>query len=45
MVAKVYAAALQGLECQLVDVEVDYRHGLSHFAVVGLGDKSIQEAK
>ena len=34
-----------GLECQQIDVEVDYRHGLSHFAVVGLGDKSVQESK
>ncbi len=45
MVAKVFAATLLGLECKQIDVEVDYRHGLSHFAVVGLGDKSVQEAK
>lgn len=45
MVSKVHSAALQGLECRQIDVEVDYRHGLNHFAIVGLGDKSVQESK
>lgn len=45
MVSKVFTATLLGLDCQLIDVEVDYRHGMAHFAIVGLGDKSIQEAK
>jgi magnesium chelatase family protein len=45
MIAKVYSASLVGLDCQIVDVEVDYRHGLSHFAIVGLPDKAVQEAK
>lgn len=45
MVAKVFTAALLGLDCQIIDVEVDYRHGLAYFAIVGLADKSVQEAK
>lgn len=45
MYAKVNAGAVVGMEGMLVNVEVDYRSGLSHFAVVGLGDKAVQEAR
>jgi magnesium chelatase family protein len=45
MLAKVFTATLVGLETRVIDVEVDYRHGMSFFAIVGLADKSVQEAK
>lgn len=45
MLAKVFTATLLGLETKVIDVEVDYRHGMSFFAIVGLADKSVQEAK
>lgn len=45
MVKKLYTAHLLGLHVQQVEVEVDYRNGLSHFAIVGLADKAVQEAK
>lgn len=43
--AKLYTATLLGLDCKIVEVEVDYRMGQTYFSVVGLADKSIQEAK
>lgn len=45
MLSKLYTAALVGLDCQIVEVEVDYRKGNTYFSIVGLADKSIQEAK
>lgn len=45
MVSKLYTAALQGLNCKIVEVEVDYRKAGSYMAIVGLADKSVQEAK
>lgn len=45
MLSNVYTATLVGLNCTLVEVEVDYRRGNSYFSIVGLADKSIQEAK
>lgn len=45
MLSKLYTAALIGLDCKLVEVEVDYRRGNTYFSIVGLADKSIQEAK
>lgn len=45
MVSRTYAATLIGLNCQIIEAEVDYRHGLASFAIVGLPDKSVQEAK
>jgi magnesium chelatase family protein len=45
MSSKVYTAALEGLKCTVVEVETDYRKGNAAFSIVGLGDKSIQEAK
>ncbi|MDQ6984830.1 MAG: magnesium chelatase domain-containing protein [Candidatus Dojkabacteria bacterium] len=44
MIAKLYTAALVGLDCKIVEVEVDYRKGNTHISIVGLADKSIQEA-
>ncbi len=45
MSSKLYTAALVGLDCKIVEVEVDYRRGNTYFSIVGLADKSIQEAK
>mgnify|MGYP002075549408 CR=1 FL=1 len=45
MLSKLYTAALIGLDCKIVEVEVDYRRGNTYFSIVGLADKSIQEAK
>lgn len=42
---KLFTATLIGLDCAIVEVEVDYRIGQTYFSVVGLADKSIQEAK
>lgn len=45
MSSKLYTATLVGLDCKIVEVETDYRKGQTYFSVVGLADKSIQEAK
>lgn len=45
MLSKLFTASIKGLDVQIVDVEVDYRRGTNFFAIVGLADKSIQEAK
>lgn len=45
MLSKIYTATLIGLDCKIVEVEVDYRRGNTYFSIVGLADKSIQEAK
>lgn len=40
-----HSAALLGLDCTKVSVEVDVFRGLSEFTIVGLGGTAIQEAK
>ncbi|MBP1466115.1 YifB family Mg chelatase-like AAA ATPase [Candidatus Chloroploca sp. M-50] len=45
MIAKVYSCAVIGLEGVLVEVEVDIANGMPMFAVVGLGDASVQESR
>lgn len=46
MSAKVYSAAALGLECVLVEVEVDVlAQGLHHFTLVGLPDTAIKESR
>lgn len=45
MLAKVFSAAVIGLEGVLVDVEVDISLGLPTFTIVGLPDTAVQEAK
>jgi len=45
VLAKVRAAALLGLEAYPIDVEVDVGGGLPAFAIVGLPDTAVQEAK
>ncbi len=45
MLAKVYTAAIVGLEGQLIEVEVDLLPGLPAVNVVGLPDTAVQEAR
>lgn len=46
MLAKVYSSAIVGLEGVLVEVEVDIQNqGLPSFAIVGLPNKAVDEAK
>ncbi len=45
MLAKVFTCAVVGLEGRIIEVEVDVAPGLPAFAVVGLGDKAIQESR
>lgn len=43
--ARSYCAQLVGLTSQTITVEVDISNGLHSFSVVGLGDRSLDEAK
>ena len=45
MVAKIFSAALIGLEGKLIEVEVSVLKGLRVFNIVGLPDKAVQESK
>jgi magnesium chelatase family protein len=45
MPSKVFSGAINGLDAQLVEVEVDVAQGLRSFSIVGLGDKAIKEAE
>src|SRR5258708_31864199 len=45
MVQRVTAVALEGIEARAVDVQVQVAPGLPHFAMVGLPDKAVSEAK
>jgi magnesium chelatase family protein len=45
MLAKACTCAVVGLEGALVEVEVDIGHGLPTFAIVGLPDTAVNEAK
>lgn len=45
MISKVYSGALQGLEAQIIEVEVASSSGMRAFSVVGLADTAIKEAK
>ena len=44
-IAKTYSAQLNGLETEIITVEVDISNGLHAFSVVGMGDRSVTEAK
>ena len=44
-VARTFGCALWGLETALVTVEVDVANGLPHFAIVGMPDAAVQEAR
>ena len=43
--ARTYSAQIQGLETNIVTIEVDTSNGLHSFSVVGLGDKAVEESK
>ena len=45
MLARVLTGAAVGLDCSLVEVEVDLAQGLPNFTVVGLPDAAVQEAR
>ena len=45
VLSKIFSAAITGLDAQIIEVEVDASYGLRKFDVVGLPDKSVQEAK
>jgi magnesium chelatase family protein len=45
MFIKLPSAAVNGLECLPVDVEVDIAKGQTNFTIVGLADTSIKEAR
>ncbi len=45
MPAKIFSAATIGLDCEIIEVEVDLLSGLSKFLVVGLGDTAVQESR
>ena len=45
MLGKARTCAIIGLEGAIVEVEVDISSGLPHFAVVGLPDAAVQEAR
>ncbi len=45
MLTSVTTFALIGIEPRRVDVEVDVRPGLPSFTIVGLGDRSVREAR
>ena len=45
MLARVYSAAVHGIDGVTVHVEVDLRPGLPAFSMVGLPDAGVREAK
>ncbi|MEK7542887.1 MAG: YifB family Mg chelatase-like AAA ATPase [Patescibacteria group bacterium] len=44
-VSRLYAAGLDGISAELIDVEADLNVGLHSFNIVGLADKAVSEAK
>ncbi|MES3031441.1 MAG: YifB family Mg chelatase-like AAA ATPase [Patescibacteria group bacterium] len=44
-ISKTYSAQLSGLSAHIITIEVDLSNGLHAFAVVGLGDKAIEESR
>jgi magnesium chelatase family protein len=45
MPSKVFSGAINGLDAQLVEVEIDVSQGLRSFSIVGLPDKAIKESE
>lgn len=43
--ARLYSAALEGIDAKIIEVEADINVGLHSFNIVGLGDRSLSEAK
>jgi magnesium chelatase family protein len=42
---RVFSAAIQGIDAQLIEVEVDSAPGIHTFNIVGLPDKAVQESQ
>jgi magnesium chelatase family protein len=45
MLSKIFSAAIVGLDAQIIEIEVETSYGLRHFNIVGLPDKSVEEAE
>ena len=45
MVARVHSTQIIGLKTDIIDIEVDTAKGLRSFAIVGLPDKAVEEAR
>lgn len=45
MLSQLFSATLIGLDCHIIEVEVYNKRGMAKISVVGLPDKSVQEAK
>ena len=45
MLAKCYSAAIHGVDARTMEIEVFSHEGTSSFAIVGLPDQAIREAK
>src|SRR5919201_5683241 len=45
MLARTVTHALVGLDARRVEVEVQFKHGVPSFTIVGLPDRACQEAK
>lgn len=43
--SKVYSAHIQGVQASIVPIETDISRGLHSFCIIGLGDRSVGEAK
>lgn len=44
-ISKTFCAQLTGLHTHIINIEVDLSNGLHAFAIVGLGDKAVDESK
>lgn len=44
-ISKTFCAQLSGLNTHIINIEVDLSNGLHAFAIVGLGDKAVEESK
>jgi len=42
---RLYSAALEGIDAKIIEIEADINVGLHSFNIVGLGDRSLNEAK
>jgi magnesium chelatase family protein len=42
---RLYSAALEGIDAKIIEVEADINVGLHSFSIVGLADRSLNEAK
>lgn len=45
MSIRIFSAAIQGIDAQLIEVEVDSAPGIHTFNIVGLPDKAVQESQ